>query len=42
MIQKFKETGDPQYIYHNEIDKASCQHDMAYGDLKDLTRFNFC
>lgn len=26
------------YIYQNEIDKAYCQHDMAYGDFKDLSR----
>ena len=37
-IQKFKETGDTQYIYQNEVDKACFQHDMAYGDFKDLTR----
>ena len=36
--QKFKETGDANYIYKNELDKASFQHDMAYGDLKDLQR----
>ena len=32
-IQKFKETGDPPYIYQNELDKACFQHDMAYGDF---------
>ena len=37
-VQKFKETGDSQYIYQNEPDKACFQHDMAYGDFKDLTR----
>ena len=37
-IQKFKETGDASYIYKNELDKACFQHDMAYGDLKDLTK----
>ena len=37
-IQKFKETGDSQYIYKNELDKACFQHDMDYGDSKDLTR----
>ena len=37
-IKKFKETGDSQYIYQNELDKASFQHDMAYGDFKDLTK----
>ena len=37
-IQKFKETGDSQHIYQNELDKACFQHDLAYGDFKDLTR----
>ena len=37
-IQKFKETEDTNYIYKNELDKASLQHDMAYGDFKDLAR----
>ena len=37
-IQKFKETGDSRYIYQNELDKAYIQHDMTYGDFKDLTR----
>ena len=37
-IQKFKETGDSRYIYQNKLDKACFQHDMAYGDFKDLTR----
>ena len=37
-IQKFKETGDSRYIYKNELDKACFQHDMAYGDFKDLIK----
>ena len=37
-IQKFKETGDTSFIYKNELDKACFQHDMAYGDFKDLAR----
>ena len=37
-IQKFKETGDTSYIYKNELYKACFQHDMAYGDFKDLAR----
>ena len=37
-IQKFKKTGDKDYIYKNELDKACFQHDMAYGDFKDLTK----
>ena len=40
-IQKFKETGDTSYIYKNELDKACFQHDMAYGDFKDLTKRTF-
>ena len=35
-IQKFKETGYTSYIYKSEIDKASFQHNMAYGDFKDI------
>ena len=37
-IQKFKETGDTNYIYENELDKTCFQHDMAYEDFKDLAR----
>ena len=37
-IQKYKETGDTDYIYKNELDKACFQYDMAYGDFKDLAR----
>ena len=37
-IQKFKETGDTSYIYKIEFDKTCFQHDMAYGDFKDLVR----
>ena len=37
-IQRFKETGDTSHIYKNELDKACFQHDMAYGDFKDLAR----
>ena len=37
-IQKFKETGDTAFIYKNEHDKACLQHDMAYGDFKDLAK----
>ena len=40
-IQKFKETGDTSYIYKNELHKACFQHDMAYGDFKDLKRRTF-
>ena len=37
-IQQFKETVDTKYIYKNELDKACFQHNMAYGDFKDLAR----
>ena len=37
-IQKFKETGDTNYIYKNELDKACFAHDAAYWDSKDLTK----
>ena len=37
-LQKFKGTGDSRYIYQNKLDKTCFQHDMAYGDFKDLTR----
>ena len=37
-IQKFKETGDSKYIHGNDLDKACFQHDMPYGDFKDLAR----
>ena len=40
-IQKFKEIGDTNYIYKNEFDKPCFQHDMAYGDFKDLIRKTF-
>ena len=37
-IQKFKETGDTNYIYKNELDKACFTYDAAYSDSKDLTK----
>ena len=37
-IQKFKETGDTNFIYKNELDKACFAHDAAYSDSKDLTK----
>ena len=39
-ILNFKKTGNKKYIYINELDKACFQHDMAYGDFKDLARRN--
>ena len=37
-IQKFKETGNINYVYKNELDKACFVHDAAYSDSKDLTK----
>ena len=37
-LQKFKETGDSRCNYQNGLAKACFQHDMAYGDFKDLPR----
>ena len=34
-IKKFEQTGDTQYIYRNELDKACFQNDAAYADNKD-------
>ena len=32
------QTGDTNYIYKKELDKACFQHDMAYGKYKDLEK----
>ena len=37
-IQKFKETGETNYVYKNELDKACFIHDAAYFDSKDLSK----
>ena len=37
-IQIFKETEDSRYIYQNKLENACFQHNMTYGDLKDLPR----
>ena len=37
-IKKFMQTGNTDFIYRNELDKACFQHDMAYGKSKDLAR----
>ena len=31
-------TGNTDFIYRNQFDKACFQHDMAYGKSKDLTK----
>ena len=37
-IKKFMQTGDTNFVYKNELDKACFQHDMAYGKTKDLVK----
>ena len=37
-IEKFMKTGNTDFIYKNELDKACFQHDMAYGKSKDLAK----
>ena len=37
-IDKFMKTGNTDFIYKNELDKACFQHDMAYGKPKDLIK----
>ena len=37
-IEKFMQSGNIDFIYKNELDKACFQHDMAYGKSKDLVK----
>ena len=37
-VRKFMQTGNTDFIYKNELNKACFQHDMAYGKAKDLVR----
>ena len=37
-IETFMKTGNTDFIYKNELDKACFQHDMAYGKSKDLIK----
>ena len=32
------QTGNTDFIYKNELDKACFQHDMAYGKSKNLSK----
>ena len=32
------QTGNTDFIYRNELDKACFQHDLAYGKSKDLAK----
>ena len=37
-IEKFMQTGNTDFVYKNELDKACFQHDMVYGKSKDLVK----
>ena len=37
-IKKFRETGNLEHLYRNELDKACLAHDAAYSDSKDLAK----
>ena len=37
-IKKFMQTGNTDFIYRNEFDKACFQHDMASDKSKDLVK----
>ena len=37
-IEKFMQTGNTNFIYRNELDKACFGHDMGYGKSKDLAK----
>ena len=36
-MEKSMQTGNIDHIYKNDFDKACFQHDMAYGEYKNLT-----
>ena len=37
-IEKLIQTGNTNFVYKNELDKACFQHDIAYGKSKDLVK----
>ena len=37
-MENFMQTGNTDFIYKNELDKACFQRDMAYGKSKDLIK----
>ena len=37
-IKKLIQTGNTDYIYKNDLDKACFQHDMAYSKYKGLNK----
>ena len=36
--EKFMTTGNTNFIYENELDKACFQHDMVHDKSKDLVK----
>ena len=36
--KEFKNSEDKKYFYGNELEKNCFQHNVAYGDFKDLER----
>ena len=38
IVEKFMQTRNTDFIYKNELDKASFQHGMAYGKSKDFAK----
>ena len=37
-IEKFMQTGNTDFIFKNELNKACFQHDIVYGKSKDLIK----
>ena len=37
-IEKFMQTGNVDFIYKNDLDKACFQHDMVYGKSNDSAK----
>ena len=37
-IEKFIQTGNTDFVYRNELDKACFEHDMVYGKSKDSAK----
>ena len=37
-IEKFMQTGNTDFTYKNELDKACFEHDTVYGKSKDLSK----
>ena len=40
-IEKFMQTGNTDFIYKSQLDKACFQHDLAYDKSKELNQTKF-